>query len=316
MTADWSRGNHALIDEREVARALRLAIGRELVSLQQHPAKPPRVIYEASFNDHAPVIFKAEVTLPDQTHDIALEGWALEQAARAGVLVPAVLAQDSSEAAFPFRYLIMSRLEGTPLEAVMLPDDQQQRLFAAVGDQLVRLHGIELDGYGWLDEELYLTTGRIRGIETDWRASTVIAGYETLRRLAEADVVSSEDASALERRLIGAGVPEKPDGRLLNGDFDSTQIFVRDDGTLSGFIDFGDREAGPREWEFSTVLLWDEPLLEGLLAGYEGALGRPVDRDLVPVYTVAKLLQILRRRLDRNDLQNARQKAADLLRFV
>jgi Ser/Thr protein kinase RdoA (MazF antagonist) len=125
-----------------------------------------------------------------------------------------------------------------------------------------------------------------------------------------------EAARRLEARLLNADVPHQPESRLIHGDFDASQVFVQADGTFSGIIDFGDREGGPREWEFATVLLWDEPLLNGLLLGYEAAFGQRLDRELIPAYTIAKLLQIIQRRLNRNDIDDAREKAMDLARFL
>jgi aminoglycoside phosphotransferase (APT) family kinase protein len=278
--------------------------------------KPPRAVYEAIFEDLPPLIFKAELTVPEQPHDIALEGWALEQAAHAGVSVPRVLAQDSSENDVPFCYLVMSKLEGAALEDASLTAAQRQTVLVEAAEHLVRLHSVETRGYGWLDESVYLETGSVRGAAEDWHSYTAEAGHETLRQLSDRVILTTAAASRLGDRLWSIDVPRQPEGRLMNGDFDASQIFVRNHGGFSGFIDFGDRESGPREWEFATVHLWDEPLLDALLSAYETALGRRLDREVVPVYCIAKLLQIIQRRLDRGDIEDARLKASDLGRFL
>jgi aminoglycoside phosphotransferase len=154
VNASWRRGLHPLIDERDVLRAVRQATGREPSALRQHQAKPPRVIYEALFEDRPPLIFKGELSITAQPHDIALEGWALEHAAIAGVSAPRLLAQDSSERDFPFRYLIMSKVEGVALEAVELTADQKQRVLTEAAAQLVRLHSVRTESYGLMSSSI------------------------------------------------------------------------------------------------------------------------------------------------------------------
>jgi aminoglycoside phosphotransferase (APT) family kinase protein len=313
---NWRRGLHPLLNPADVSQAVHDAVGYEPLHLIQKPVKPPRIVYEVVFQDRQPLIFKAEVAGASIIHDIALEGWALQQADRVGIPVPQVVHQDSSEHRFPFRYLIMTKIEGGPLDETNLTEAQLTSVLAEASDWLVRLHSIAVQGYGWLDEELYLSTGTIKGTDHDWNASIVAAGIKTLQQLRAVGLVEPHDFSILEERLARAWIPAHPPNHLMNGDFDGSQIFVTSDGRPTGLIDFGARESAPREWEFATVLLWDEPLLDALLAGYEAALGQRLDRALIPIYTIAKLLQMLQRRLDRGDLVDARRKAKELLRFL
>jgi aminoglycoside phosphotransferase (APT) family kinase protein len=311
----WTRARHPLVVRDHVREAVRTSTGLEPSGLNQLPAKPPRVVSEAFFDASPAVIFKAEVGMRGHDHEIALESWALRQGNQSGLLVPRVIAEDSSERSFPFRYLVMSRIDGVALEDGALAPEDRRRVLGEAASQIAALHTVAVPGYGPLNEDLYLRTGEVRGKWTDWIGATVTAGLETLAALLHAGILTAEKQQSLGRVLKDARVPEHPEAVLLHGDFDSSQLLVRD-GRLAGIIDFGDRESGPPEWEFSTVWLWDESLLDGLAEAYEQASSRRLDRRLIRVYALAKLLQIVRRRLDRDEPQDAARKASEMSRFL
>jgi aminoglycoside phosphotransferase (APT) family kinase protein len=310
----WTRDLHQLVEAEHVAAVLQLSTGRPPSRLNQLPAKPPRVVYEAFFKEGPPLIFKAEVGMPGHEHEIALEGWALEQARLAGITVPVVVAMDSTETVFPFRYLVMSRLEGVVLKEAHLTAEQRACVLARAANQIARLHQIKVRGYGPLDDEAFLREGDVHGKWQDWRKATVGAGAETLALLTGTGMLNGRQRDSLTR-VLEAEMPPDPSTSLLHGDLDLNQIMV-EDGFFTGLIDFGDRESGPPEWDFATVWLWDEPAVEDLANEYEHAAGFQLNRDVVPQYALAKLLQIIRRRLERRTLDDAAQKATELKRFL
>jgi aminoglycoside phosphotransferase (APT) family kinase protein len=310
----WQRGLHPLLDDRLVTEAVLQASSRLPSRLNQLPAKPPRVVYEAFFDGGSPLIFKAEVGTPGHDHEIALEGWALEQARLAGMAVPEVLAADSSETSFPFRYLVMSRVEGVVLKEANLTEAQRTLILAEAADQISRLHQVEARGYGPLDDAVFLREGEVRGKWLDWREATLGAGSETLGLLVEHGLLDGPQRDFLSQ-VLGAEMPQHPTSVLLHGDFGLNQIMVKD-GHLAALIDFGDRESGPPEWDFATVWLWDEPVVEDLANAYEEAAGFQLNREVIPQYALAKLLQIVRRRLIRRTFDDAAQKATELKRFL
>ncbi len=92
-------------------------------------------------------------------------------------------------------------------------------------------------------------------------------------------------------------MPALTRGRLLHGDFDRSHIFVEPrSGSLTGIIDFGDRESGDPEWEMGGFWLWEgERYLAPAVEGYEMA-GDAIDGELVRHYGLARLLGVMRRR--------------------
>jgi aminoglycoside phosphotransferase (APT) family kinase protein len=310
----WTRDLHKLVEADDVIAVLRRSTGRPPSRLNQLPAKPPRVVYEAFFDRGPPLIFKAEIGMPGHEHEIALEGWALEHARLAGMTVPEVVAADSSETSFPFRYLVMSRLEGVVFKEARCTAAQRGRVLAQAADQIARLHQVKVRGYGPLDDEAFLREGEIRGKWLGWREATLGAGSETLGLLVEHGLLDEPQRDFLAQ-VLSAEMPQYPATRLLHGDFDLNQIMVKD-GHFTGLIDFGDRESGPPEWDFATVWLWDEPVVEDLATAYELAAGFQLNREVIPHYALAKLLQIIRRRVDRRTLDDAGQKASELKRFL
>jgi aminoglycoside phosphotransferase (APT) family kinase protein len=288
-----------------VVQAVATAVGPKPLALFQMATKLPRVVFEAKFANRT-VFFKAEVRNEERDYALALEAWTMECARKAGMPVADVLHLDCSEKAFPFRFMVMSALEGAPLQARGLDMALESRVLRNAGELLRGLHEFRVQGFARLDEDLYLRTGEVRGNAASWATIWDDDALEAITLLARSRVLDGALTSAALRRLKeGASlVPHLAEGRLLHGDFDRSHIFVDGHGRLSGIIDFGDRESGDPEWELSGMWLWDgETYLAPVIEGYRAA-GGMLNDDLVGHYGLIRLLRLMRRRLEAGRLED------------
>jgi aminoglycoside phosphotransferase (APT) family kinase protein len=271
-----------------------------LVKCQQNRR---RATYEAHFPDGT-FFFKIEISIPYGFPSLALEKWALDQAAELGLAVPQPVALDCSESLFPFRWLLLPALPGVCLTDSSVAPDTQAAFIHQAGEILYRLHQIRIVGFGSLQDDYYLRTGRVRGEADDWRSFMVRSGCDHAEQLTRFGVLSASEKERV-MSFIEACVPDLENGHLLHGDVQPKHIFVDPStGKLTGILDFGDRQSGDPEWELSWVLLqesWRPPVEDGfissLLEGYRGA-GGSLNMDTLNCYLAIRLLWMIRRRVE------------------
>jgi Ser/Thr protein kinase RdoA (MazF antagonist) len=289
-----------VLDERLIADEIARHIGRRPVALEQRPTKLPRFVFEAQFEKGDPVIFKAE---HDAKGDdaIALECWAMDRVREAGVPAPRVLTLDATSRIFPGRYAIFARTPGTALENLDLEPDVLERLLAESGRLLRWVHTVRVEGYGRLDDELFLRRGEVRGCSETWREVSLGRSNAAIQYTKERDLLATEELARIEEMLVGNDTyfPERLDARLLHGDFDRSHIFV-DPATMAitGIIDFGDREAGHPAWDLAGLALWGGiEDLRRVLRGYasdEDERAQLLHR--ASVYLVCDMLRLIHHR--------------------
>lgn len=118
--------------------------------------------------------------------------------------------------------------------------------------------------------------------------STIPAGLDVMSRY------RLEDLAALEEWLLSRNVgdrglvaeharrartaaSEAADNTFVHGDLQPAHIFLREDGTVSGVIDWADAGVGDPHYDLAVLTVGHSEHLEPVLEGYD----RPVDRDLI-----------------------------------
>jgi GT2 family glycosyltransferase/glycosyltransferase involved in cell wall biosynthesis/aminoglycoside phosphotransferase (APT) family kinase protein len=217
------------------------------------------------------VVFKA--ALDEARSRLGLEGWACERVRRLGVPSPKVLAVDARRRSFPARYVLMEKVPGQPLSALNLTPDKLGPLLRQVGQYLRLIHSVPLEGFGYLDEALYLSENRISGQCETWpdailQRLDVDAAYLERHGLLAADTLDSMNTVLRRYNDLLARCEV---GFLLHGDLDSGQIFVDVEAQeVTGIVDFGERQSGDPAWDLSRFALRDDPERVGyLLEGYQ-----------------------------------------------
>lgn len=273
------RDRSAEVDEGTVLAAVEHILGRRPVALHARETVAPRFVWEARFGDGPAVYVKAERDAGDDAA-LVLEAWALERVRALGVRAPAVMALDIGQAVFPGPLLVLENVRGMPLAPVFreraageadLTVTQLAAVWRDVGRQLRLIHSIEVPGYGRLDDARYLRTGEIRGELDSWPAYTLPPAFAALN---DATFLPRDLARRTHRALDDYSVLFDACTRpqLLHSDLGAKHIFVEPrTATLTGIIDWGDREAGDPAWDLANIALWEnEERLGWALEGYDG----------------------------------------------
>lgn len=251
---------------------------------------------------------------------IATEAWAYERVRERGVPAPRVFAVDTGGTLFPTPYMIMEMVSGTPLRERSVGGARRPELLRHVGELLRLIHGIGLEGYGPLDEALYVRTGRVRGLHDTWRPAALRRLHWGLPYLEQHGLVDRSEALAIQRCLdhhqdiLDAAWAHC----LLHGDF-QTKHLLADSRALriTGIIDFGDLGAGDAAWDLARFSLRDGDDLHDLLQGYEpDPGGREALQIRIPFYRFIHRFMIARWFHERGQVERARESLRLIQVFV
>jgi aminoglycoside phosphotransferase (APT) family kinase protein len=251
--------------------AIQRHLGCRADTLVAIPRYADTIVYAVQVADTS-LIFKAADPRGQDPSRIALEAWACAQASGAGAPAPHILALDTTATLFPAPYLLMVTTPGQPLDSLGLSIEQQRPYLQQAGRFLRLVHTIAPDGYGSLDDEVYLRTGQIRGEFDTWRAAIVQGVEDALAYIEHRHLLDDTAISAIRRLMheYDAVLTQRTASSLLHGDLGANHVYVDPARQcVTGLIDFGSRWAGDPVWDLATYE-WDggHPL-EYLLEGYE-----------------------------------------------
>jgi aminoglycoside phosphotransferase (APT) family kinase protein len=191
------------------------------------------------------VVFKA-----GPGDSVRLEAWASGALRERGVLVPAVLAVDTSRRAFPLDWLLMEEVPGSPLAG--WPSDRDvadldldspaiQAVLRGAGRQLRLVHSVRLAGFGTLDGAPLAAGHPPVGRWPTWAAYVAQDLRANLDSAVRQAILPADEAraarSVLDPRILHL---EAPEPALLHGDFIARHLYVTPDGpALAGILDVG-----------------------------------------------------------------------------
>lgn len=189
--------------------------------------------------------------------DLGAEAWACQRAARAGVVTPEIVRLEVEPSSLPLPILMMRRLPGAAV-------DQSSPALTAAGQQLARMHSVQVHGYGGLAVEGSQATGSSK----TW-AAFITELTSGLRRLVTGHVLSEPLAAA-----AGAALEQSADelsfsgpGALLHGDLKPAHIFVTPDDRV-GLIDWGDACVGDPRLDLARMSMAGATAFAIFMSGY------------------------------------------------
>jgi aminoglycoside phosphotransferase len=255
-------------EKKLIAEVIERQLGKRPEKIDIVAASLKAMVYQISFPDEQVFL---KVDLHKGGINVAMEGWTLERIRGLGVPVPQIIAMDTSEEIFPAAYLILARVAGQML--YKLAPNYPQVLLQQIGQHLSLIHTVETEGYGGINESLYLEEGCIKGQHETWREALLPFCYEDLTYLERynlTDKKSVDKACHIIERcpdLLG----KCRTGRLLHGDINSSHIFADFcDKKVTGIIDFGAIVVGDPLWELAHFRIWwGEDAFGHLLEGYK-----------------------------------------------
>lgn len=180
----------------------------------------------------------------------------------------------------PGEYLLTVREPGIAAldcwQQIDLPD--QQRLSAAMGEALARLHSIDWPAYGGYNPQ---SAGLGRG--ADWREYLLDRASEALMQLWSYQGLPMPLLDSIEHALAMADIPRRPRPAFIHGDYGlHNAIVILDEHgwRLNGISGLRSALAGDAEYEFATGLLIEpdevNPLEAPFLSAYRAV--RPLER--------------------------------------
>lgn len=180
------------------------------------------------------------------------EAWALKTARRAGVPIPVVYAVTTLSGNEPLEVMLLSLVPGRPL-GERWPDlsEAERRLAIEQIRETLRVLHVEVGGWGR------------RSDEGTWEFSTWQERAEAEVQDREADVPVLQDAGLTEAETDGMMAAVRtmltlppPPSVLCHGDLGMDHLFVNGPPELTGVIDFGMWQGGPRELDFAVLTMY------------------------------------------------------------
>jgi aminoglycoside phosphotransferase (APT) family kinase protein len=237
-------------------------LGGGVLVLTPVPTYPDTIVYEAASGDRH-MVFKAAEPDGRDPDGIALEAWACERAAAAGVPAPAVVELDGSAARFPSSFFVMQKVDGVPLSEMHLSQWQTETVLERLSPQIARLHAIRVPGFGRLEER----GGEVRGGAASWRDALLGGVHQSIDELERTGALTAAEAAHARSAVAsGESVAQWDDPRLLHGDLGFLHVWV-DPKTMrvTSLVDFGECSAGDPAYDFTD---FDRRFLPVLLSRY------------------------------------------------
>ncbi|MCH7641241.1 aminoglycoside phosphotransferase family protein [Patescibacteria group bacterium] len=189
----------------------------------------------------------------------------------AGMKAPKPVASDVSKSKYPFRYLILEEVPGSPLEEI--PKNRWPPLLEQAGKELVQMYSIDLPGFGNLDPEIFRKSAKLVGKHRSWYEalhSTHLKRARALEKDSEktgfknsrlsppqlANLIEVVDRLDVMREKVETlrGKLDIDHGKLIHKDIHADHIFVKD-GKVTGVIDFNNASSGDPLYDIATFSL-------------------------------------------------------------
>jgi aminoglycoside phosphotransferase (APT) family kinase protein len=148
-------------------------------------------------------------------------------------------------------------------------DPEQTPFLRQIGAYLRQIHTLQVEQFGWLDEQHYRQHDTIRGSDPTWRAVVLKDIPASLAYFKQTGAIELSLIETIERLLELADpiLDAVTHGQLLHGDLGSLHVWVDpDNNCVTSFVDFGERRAGDPIWD---IMQFDWEHTSLLVEGYE-----------------------------------------------
>jgi len=180
---------------------------------------------------------------------VRAEVYAARRAERAGIPVPAILAEGKDQRLPGQDWFVMRRADGQPWESVGQADVQRARTLDDIGHAFASLHSIPLRNYGPLTPGL----GGQYPSWSGWLHAELLSCAQPLIRESHLPPHFMNMADDVLRSLAPQLETVRP--RLLHGDLGDGEVFVDPrSGAVTALVDWGDALSGDPLYDFARFV--------------------------------------------------------------
>jgi aminoglycoside phosphotransferase (APT) family kinase protein len=272
-----------------LATLVRSVLGVPPARIEADTYGATNAVYFVTLEDGRECVLR--ISIPEACTQVAAQVWAMAACAARGVLVPRVLAHDTTLRTFPEPYMILERLPGAVLPRAGLDGRATQNATQELGRQLALIHSVQVTGFGPLEPLAGDLATAYRGTyDTLWPAieAELTEWLHALGPEAAPPDLQDEIWTSLHharaRRLFDLVAAS-----LIHRDFHFRNALAAD-GKLSGVLDFDKTEAGDPVRDFTIIRPGDVPLLR---QGYERV--RPLDGRFQEKLALYRLISAIER---------------------
>ncbi len=180
---------------------------------------------------------------------VRVEVYAVRCAERAGVPVPAILAEGQDQRLPGQDWFVMRRAAGQPWASVAQADAQRARTLDDIGQMFASLHGVPMRNYGPL-------TPGLGGQYPSWSGWLHVELHSCCQPLIQAGYLPPH-FMRLADDVLRSLAPQLEDvrPRLLHGDLGDGEIFVDPhSGAVTALVDWGDALSGDPLYDFARFV--------------------------------------------------------------
>lgn len=213
-------------------------------------------------NDNAVIRFDL-LDLDDVVCRYVGEALAYEKLRAAGIPCPDVITLDVSKALIPYHYIILSKIEGTPLidDWPKFTEAQKAEAGRTAGRYLAMMHEITFEGFGRLVLDKY----------PHWNDEVERFFNEYAPGLTAQKVISESDFLRMRNTLdrLQPMLDAVEVGRLVHADYQFENLLHKD-GVITGIIDFEWAKSADSAWDFRLDDQWEDDCPGSTAYIYEG----------------------------------------------
>jgi len=240
-------------DQATLAAIINEAVDDKIVSQNKIINGEINEVYSIDLQNHGDAVIRIS---RHKKSNFPHEKWAIEQAEKAGVPVPKVLAFGTFQTAQqPLHYSIQERINGKTFDNLLwseqIPAERARAITIEAGEILAKLHSVHTTGYGRINEQ---------GLSQYKTVSEMIIEERIKHREAYTELLTSQglSKSVIDAVFAEFATAEKylTQPHLIHRDYGPKHIFVDDNDHIIGVIDWEDAKSGDAVFDFSTWQFW------------------------------------------------------------
>lgn len=242
------------------------------------------LLFEATTSENEQIVIKSSL-LPDPyiSFDFYAEKNIVTWLNNMQIPSAPILNIDCSRTEYAFDYMIMEKVNGSPLSSFVNDAHKAYNHLYQLGKTLAQIHQIKVDGYGSLVSDSTFEQNSYVGIRKSWKEYLYTQLDVHIKYCYDKKIIDLNQSDMIgEIFLTHEKVFDIAQPCLLHGDLGNQNIFIQQDTDAVVLIDWGDALSGDPVFD---VAMWgsfvgNHEKLNLLLEGYQSVSNLHVDFEL------------------------------------